>query len=428
MSIESQLEDLQTNLTNAKSAVETKGGTVGDTGLAGLASEIAGIPSGGQETQVAITKKGTANIGSSFSLDTAGGEFFKGGMVYSGMPSTALVGVKASDLLDANGRLHWTFMLNSDEVIYDTAFFYQYALSDYYNFLTGTVPYNDGDKVGGYIPLRLSTNASDWESLGSRSTTGTATLSGTIYQQKFFEAYDSRYQMDKVTSTNTQNYNRSFNVSNLPIGFCVGYGGWASDADSMNGNVGTFINNGAISDITGNPYISRMKGEGSSLGNWDTPTSGAAKMSISIVDSLKNGSPGGELSIVLWVADGITLESALNDLDTANTNLWWIVNSTTPGDFSVTPSAEQIQSWNVAMSHLGTTNTITLKDSPAGSSSLAIYALNYEYGKLEPLSNFPNWGTIRIGSDPSSWEEVGEPFLCFGRANQTIPTRKLYPR
>lgn len=46
MSIASEITDLQTNLAAAKTAVETKGGTVGNTGLAGLASEIASIPSG----------------------------------------------------------------------------------------------------------------------------------------------------------------------------------------------------------------------------------------------------------------------------------------------------------------------------------------------------------------------------------------------
>lgn len=47
MSIASEIQDLQSNLQAAKSAVTTKGGTVADTGLAGLASEIASIPSGG---------------------------------------------------------------------------------------------------------------------------------------------------------------------------------------------------------------------------------------------------------------------------------------------------------------------------------------------------------------------------------------------
>lgn len=47
MTIASEISDLQTNLANAKSAVTMKGGTVGNTGLAGLASEIASIPSGG---------------------------------------------------------------------------------------------------------------------------------------------------------------------------------------------------------------------------------------------------------------------------------------------------------------------------------------------------------------------------------------------
>lgn len=47
MTIASELEDLQTNLTNAKDAVVAKGGTVGDTGLAGLADEIGTIEGGG---------------------------------------------------------------------------------------------------------------------------------------------------------------------------------------------------------------------------------------------------------------------------------------------------------------------------------------------------------------------------------------------
>lgn len=47
MSIASEIQDLNTNLIAAKNAVTTKGGTVGDTGLAGLASEIMTIPSGG---------------------------------------------------------------------------------------------------------------------------------------------------------------------------------------------------------------------------------------------------------------------------------------------------------------------------------------------------------------------------------------------
>lgn len=60
MSIASQLEALSTNLTAAKNAVTTKGGTVGDTGLAGLASEIATIPSGGSEDWGEVTFKTSA--------------------------------------------------------------------------------------------------------------------------------------------------------------------------------------------------------------------------------------------------------------------------------------------------------------------------------------------------------------------------------
>lgn len=46
MSIASEIQALNTNLTSAKNAVTAKGGTVGDTGLSGLADEIATIPSG----------------------------------------------------------------------------------------------------------------------------------------------------------------------------------------------------------------------------------------------------------------------------------------------------------------------------------------------------------------------------------------------
>ena len=46
MSVYSEISDLNTNLTAAKNAVTAKGGTVGDTGLAGLANEIDSIPSG----------------------------------------------------------------------------------------------------------------------------------------------------------------------------------------------------------------------------------------------------------------------------------------------------------------------------------------------------------------------------------------------
>lgn len=56
MSISQEITDLNTNLTAAKNAVTTKGGTVGDTGLAGLASEIASIPSGGGITSYGTIK------------------------------------------------------------------------------------------------------------------------------------------------------------------------------------------------------------------------------------------------------------------------------------------------------------------------------------------------------------------------------------
>ena len=56
MSIASEITALNTNLTAAKDAVTAKGGTVGDTGLAGLATEIASIPSGGSLTSYGTIK------------------------------------------------------------------------------------------------------------------------------------------------------------------------------------------------------------------------------------------------------------------------------------------------------------------------------------------------------------------------------------
>lgn len=56
MSIASEIQDLQTNLQAAKTAVTVKGGTIGDTGLSGLASEIASIPTGGSISSYGTVK------------------------------------------------------------------------------------------------------------------------------------------------------------------------------------------------------------------------------------------------------------------------------------------------------------------------------------------------------------------------------------
>lgn len=63
MSISSEITALNTNLQNAKSAVTAKGGTVGDTGLAGLASEIATIPSGGGADTLPVEMEGMTGTG-----------------------------------------------------------------------------------------------------------------------------------------------------------------------------------------------------------------------------------------------------------------------------------------------------------------------------------------------------------------------------
>lgn len=64
MAISDELTALATNLANAKDAVEAKGGTVGDTGLAGLADEIAGIPSGGGTSVTSVTIDNKATLAS----------------------------------------------------------------------------------------------------------------------------------------------------------------------------------------------------------------------------------------------------------------------------------------------------------------------------------------------------------------------------
>lgn len=78
MSIASELTALATNLQNAKNAVTAKGGTVGDTGLAGLSSEIASIPSGGGGGDVvnAVIKQykaTTTNISANSFVEFVGG-------------------------------------------------------------------------------------------------------------------------------------------------------------------------------------------------------------------------------------------------------------------------------------------------------------------------------------------------------------------
>ena len=62
MSIATEITALNNNLAAAKNAVVTKGGTVGDTGLAGLASEILSIPSGGGGSYGTVTYLDNNNI------------------------------------------------------------------------------------------------------------------------------------------------------------------------------------------------------------------------------------------------------------------------------------------------------------------------------------------------------------------------------
>lgn len=62
MSIATEITALNTNLNAAKAAVTAKGGTVGDTGLAGLAAEIATIPSGTAGSWGTITYKDSNEV------------------------------------------------------------------------------------------------------------------------------------------------------------------------------------------------------------------------------------------------------------------------------------------------------------------------------------------------------------------------------
>lgn len=62
MSIADEIIDLNNNLESAKNAVISKGGTVGDTGLAGLASEILSIPSGGGNEWGSLIYEDSNNI------------------------------------------------------------------------------------------------------------------------------------------------------------------------------------------------------------------------------------------------------------------------------------------------------------------------------------------------------------------------------
>ena len=73
MSLASEISDLQTNLAAAKAAITADGGTVGDTGLAGLSTEIGTIPSGGEEVVVVESSYGVlryySGMASEFAID-----------------------------------------------------------------------------------------------------------------------------------------------------------------------------------------------------------------------------------------------------------------------------------------------------------------------------------------------------------------------
>lgn len=82
MTIADEISDLRTNTQNIKTAIENAGGTVGNTGLSGVASEIATIPSGGGDPfdgqgPVSEIDKKYAEMEMTFELDTRPGEMEK---------------------------------------------------------------------------------------------------------------------------------------------------------------------------------------------------------------------------------------------------------------------------------------------------------------------------------------------------------------
>lgn len=85
MSIASEITALNTNLTAAKNAIVTKGGTVGNTGLAGLGNEILGIPAGGSTPVVPEPPSGAYVAFSAYTPE------FVVDYVESADPSTTLV-------------------------------------------------------------------------------------------------------------------------------------------------------------------------------------------------------------------------------------------------------------------------------------------------------------------------------------------------
>ena len=62
MAIADTITELNEALQDAKTAVTTAGGTVGDTGLAGLATEIGTIPSGGADPTFFGCDEGVAEM------------------------------------------------------------------------------------------------------------------------------------------------------------------------------------------------------------------------------------------------------------------------------------------------------------------------------------------------------------------------------
>ena len=75
MSIATELTELANNLSAAKNAVTNMGGSVGDTGLAGLASEIDSIPSGGGEGDYPELITMSSDYGVLFFWDDMGTKF-----------------------------------------------------------------------------------------------------------------------------------------------------------------------------------------------------------------------------------------------------------------------------------------------------------------------------------------------------------------
>ena len=235
MSIADEIQDLNTNLQAAKSAVTAKGGTVGDTGLAGLSTEIATIPipvtyDYGTVTVCSYTYTGSVNDSSSCTVTiNDADEFFENalekGWLYVSTDDGDIIGQVdfqyqiggwyTQDDYDTKYTTEYLNQLGITVALDSGATWASFAIRFVFTFNTNnTTQLHITEKVDFLSLGYLNTKYSEYGDMGDRMMSSTFTFNDSLYLKAQIVSYVSGTD---VTKTPDCFLAGSYNLSSVSI-------------------------------------------------------------------------------------------------------------------------------------------------------------------------------------------------------------------